>query len=118
MGTNLLTAILRLVSTDDTEPTSDASTVTSADVLSSEERVRALLERQDDPAGVLWQVDINRMVEWSPAKVSRTLSRMESDGLVDRCEIGRKKLVYLPGHRPDCIETGATNVDSVGTRQQ
>lgn len=56
--------------------------------------------------GRVWQRDLSPTLDVSQATVSRWLSRLEEQGRVERVEIGRKKLVVLPGHMPELATTG------------
>ena len=60
------------------------------DLLSPEEFVTGLLERN---GGRMQQRDIVEKTDWSKAKVSRRLSTMEEDGVIERTRIGRGKVV-------------------------
>jgi hypothetical protein len=62
------------------------------DLLSPDERVEQLLERE---GGRMRQAEIVETVEWSKAKVSRTLSDMEEAGVIDRFQLGRENVVTL-----------------------
>lgn len=68
------------------------------DVRSDEEVVRHLLERHD---GRMRQSKIVEETEWSKAKVSRLLGKMEDAGDIVKVPIGRQNLVYLDGMEPE-----------------
>lgn len=55
--------------------------------------------------GQVWQGDIVEETEWSESTVSRRLSQLESEGRLDRRQIGRRKLVYHPDQTPEAILT-------------
>lgn len=68
-----------------------------------------LIERDLKRAGGrMWQRDISSSLDVSQATVSRWLSRLEEQGRVERVELGREKLVVLPGHVPDVAVTDQT----------
>jgi len=64
-----------------------------AELLSDEERVERLLERQ---GGRMKQADIVSETDWSNAKVSQLLTSMADDGRVEKLRIGRENLITLP----------------------
>ncbi|SHH56081.1 DUF7343 domain-containing protein [Halobaculum gomorrense] len=98
----------------DTEPSSGAgraggidtaSTGDDADldhdrerVLTPEGEVRAVLRAN---GGRLKQSEIVDRTGWSKSKVSRTLSRMDDEGTVEKTSIGRGNVISLPDHAPD-----------------
>jgi len=51
--------------------------------------------------GRLPQSDIVEETDWSKAKVSRLLSKMEDDGQIKKINLGRKNLIALAGEEPD-----------------
>ncbi len=63
------------------------------ELLSDEERVEHLLERN---GGRMKQADIVEETDWSNAKVSQLLSAMEEDGDIDKLRIGRENLISFP----------------------
>lgn len=63
------------------------------ELLSPEQYVHRLLEAND---GQMKQSDIVDETDWSKAKVSRTLSRMEDDDAIQRVRIGRGNVVTYP----------------------
>jgi uncharacterized membrane protein len=63
------------------------------ELLSDEERVERLLERND---GRMKQAAIVSETGWSNAKVSQLLSAMDEDGRVEKLRIGRENLISLP----------------------
>jgi uncharacterized membrane protein len=71
------------------EPTPPAET----ELLSDEERVERLLERND---GRMKQAAIVNETGWSNAKVSQLLSAMAEDDRIDKLRIGRENLISLP----------------------
>jgi len=70
-----------------------ADPIPDPDLLSPEEYIRQLLEAN---GGYMKQSDVVDQVEWSKATVSRRLSSMEEDGLIERTRMGRGKIVTLP----------------------
>lgn len=63
----------------------------------------AWLVRND--GGRTWQKDLVDTTGWSKSTVSRYLERLESNGTVRRVQVGRQKLVALPGEMPDPVPT-------------
>jgi hypothetical protein len=63
------------------------------DLLSDEERVERLLERN---GGRMKQADIVDETGWSNAKVSQLLSSMADENRVDKLRIGRENLISFP----------------------
>lgn len=51
--------------------------------------------------GRMWQADIVNTTGWSKSTVSRHLGELESSGTLERVQIGRRKLVGVPGEMPD-----------------
>ncbi|MFB6118844.1 helix-turn-helix transcriptional regulator [Halosegnis sp.] len=83
----------------DEPPAADADGAASAgaspdpELLSDEERVERLLERN---GGRMKQATIVEETGWSNAKVSQLLSGMADEGRVDKLRIGRENLISLP----------------------
>ena len=75
----------------DTEPVTGPS---DPELLSDEERVERLLERN---GGRMKQTNIVDETGWSNAKVSQLLSNMAETDRVDKLRIGRENLISLPG---------------------
>lgn len=71
----------------DDEPEEDLS------LLSDEERVERLLDRN---GGRMRQADIVAETGWSDAKVSQLLSAMADEGRVEKLRLGRENLISLP----------------------
>ena len=71
----------------DDEPEEDLS------LLSDEERVERLLDRND---GRMRQADIVRETGWSDAKVSQLLSAMADEGRIEKLRLGRENLISVP----------------------
>ena len=67
-------------------------------LLSDEERVERLLERND---GRMKQATIVDEMGWSDAKVSQLLSAMAEDGRIDKLRLGRENLISLPDDGDD-----------------
>jgi DNA-binding MarR family transcriptional regulator len=55
--------------------------------------------------GRLSQENLVSLVPWSPATVSRLLSKLESDGTIVRIPSGRGNTVLLPEETPDGLLT-------------
>jgi len=72
--------------------------VSEEELLSDEDRVRTLLERN---GGRMKQVDIVDRTEWSKSKVSMLLSEMEDEGEISKLRVGRENIISLSGHEPD-----------------
>ncbi|WP_435076412.1 helix-turn-helix transcriptional regulator [Halococcus sp. AFM35] len=70
-----------------------AATPAETELLSDEERVERLLERND---GRMKQAAIVTETGWSNAKVSQLLSAMAEEGRVEKLRIGRENLISLP----------------------
>ena len=83
------------------EPEEDLS------LLSDEERVERLLERN---GGRMRQADIVGETGWSDAKVSQLLSAMAEEDRVEKLRLGRENLISLP----DDDEPGAGGEDPSG----
>jgi uncharacterized membrane protein len=77
---------------DDAEEADDADEI-DEELLSDEERVERLLERN---GGRMKQANIVRETGWSNAKVSQLLSAMQEDGRIDKLRIGRENLISFP----------------------
>jgi hypothetical protein len=75
------------------EEEADADEAVDPDLLSDEERVLHLLERN---GGRMKQANIVSETGWSNAKVSQLLSSMADDGEVEKLRIGRENLISLP----------------------
>jgi hypothetical protein len=69
-------------------------TETDTELLSDEERVERLLERN---GGRMKQANIVSETGWSNAKVSQLLSAMDEADRIDKLRIGRENLISLPG---------------------
>ncbi|MFB6141512.1 MAG: helix-turn-helix transcriptional regulator [Halosimplex sp.] len=72
------------------------------ELLSDEERVERLLERN---GGRMKQAAIVRETGWSNAKVSQLLSGMDEDDRIDKLRIGRENLISFP-------DEDVTDIDS------
>lgn len=66
---------------------------TDPELLSDEERVEQLLERN---GGRMRQADIVAETDWSDAKVSQLLSRMADEGRIEKLRLGRENVISLP----------------------
>lgn len=71
----------------------DADEEIDESLLSDEERVEALLRRND---GRMKQARIVEQTRWSNAKVSQLLSSMAEEGRIEKLRIGRENLISLP----------------------
>lgn len=69
----------------------DASSV-PADLATDEDRVRALLERND---GRMRQAAIAEELDWSASKTSRVVSGMADENAVEKLRIGRENVIDL-----------------------
>lgn len=58
-----------------------------------------------DAGGRMWQVEIVETTGWSKSTVSRYLDTLESNSVVERVPVGRRKLVGVPGEMPDSVPT-------------
>ena len=97
------------VNTDEMGDTDDDATASAAadetedlELLSDEERVEYLLERN---GGRMKQATIVKETGWSNAKVSQLLSSMDEADRIDKLRIGRENLISLPGE-------GVSDLDS------
>jgi len=75
-----------------TAETDEGDTV-DAELLSDEERIERLLERN---GGRMKQATIVKETDWSNAKVSQLLSSMDDEGRIDKLRIGRENLISFP----------------------
>lgn len=90
------------------EPTAEAAAGANADgsdavedepddvaeeLLSDEERIERLIERND---GRMMQAKIVKETGWSNAKVSQLLSSMDEEGRITKLRIGRQNLIAFP----------------------
>ncbi|MWG36927.1 helix-turn-helix transcriptional regulator [Halomarina oriensis] len=71
---------------------------TTPEPMTNEDRIRQMLDEND---GRLRQADIVEQTDWSKSKVSRLLSKMESDGEIRKISIGRENLIARPGDEPE-----------------
>ena len=69
-------------------------------IVTPEERFVRLVSEN---GGGMKQGEIVSAVEWSESTVSRRLSKLEDDGTITRYQIGREKLVFLPGNEPESL---------------
>lgn len=74
------------------------ATIPEEELLSDEDRVLQLLERN---GGRMKQVKIVDETEWSKSKVSMLLSEMEDDGQISKLRVGRENIISLAGEEPD-----------------
>lgn len=78
----------------DSKSDADGTDQEDLSLLSDEERVERLLERN---GGRMRQADIVSDTGWSDAKVSQLLSKMDDDQRVEKLRLGRENLISLPG---------------------
>jgi hypothetical protein len=93
-----LVAYRRLSETRGVERVVEPSLVEPERSISDEERIIQLLEDHD---GQMRQVAIVDEVEWSKAKVSRLLSKLDKDGEITKLRLGRENLICLRGCEPE-----------------
>ncbi|PSQ45718.1 hypothetical protein BRD17_00875 [Halobacteriales archaeon SW_7_68_16] len=77
-------------------------------LLSDEERVERLLERN---GGRMRQTNIVSETGWSNAKVSQLLSGMDEDDRIDKLRIGRENLIALPDEEIREIDADGGDTD-------
>ena len=82
------------------EPEAAGSESSGVELLSDEERVERLLERND---GRMKQASIVDETGWSNAKVSQLLSSMDDAGRIEKLRIGRENLISLPDGDDDRV---------------
>jgi hypothetical protein len=82
---------------DATDAEADAEGTVDPSLLSDEERVERLLDRN---GGRMKQARIVKETGWSDAKVSQLLSTMADDGRVEKLRLGRENLISLPDEEP------------------
>ena len=88
--------ILRAVAAAGADAADDATEEddeVDVELLSDEERVERLLDRN---GGRMKQASIVKETGWSNAKVSQLLSAMEDDDRIDKLRIGRENLISFP----------------------
>ena len=78
---------------DDSEPEDETEDGIDPELLSDEERVERLLERN---GGRMKQANIVKETGWSNAKVSQLLSSMAEEDRINKLRIGRENLITLP----------------------
>ncbi|MFW6436729.1 MAG: helix-turn-helix transcriptional regulator [Halococcoides sp.] len=78
---------------DDPAPSPSEEPAPDPELLSDEERVEALLDRN---GGRMKQAAIVEETGWSNAKVSQLLSEMADDDRIDKLRIGRENLISFP----------------------
>lgn len=74
--------------------------------------IRVLLKHD----GRMWQGKLIEETGWSASKMSRTLSKMETEGRITRYRIGREKLVTLPQHPQSSLQRTLRQADPGHTR--
>lgn len=65
-----------------------------------------------DAGGRMWQADMVEATGWSKSTVSRYLDSLESDDIVERVQVGRRKLVGTPGELPSVVPTSDSRTSS------
>lgn len=58
-----------------------------------------------DSGGRIWQGELVEMTGWSKSTVSRALCSLEADSVIKRIQLGRRKLVGIPGELPEIMST-------------
>lgn len=81
----------------------------SEKIMTPEEEV---IEVVSANGGGMKQAEIVSSLEWSESTVSRKLSDLESKNAVTRYQIGREKLVYLPGAEPETLDSPFGRADT------
>jgi len=84
-------------STEADEEPSTADNGVDPSLLSDEERVEYLLDRN---GGRMKQARIVKETGWSDAKVSQLLSTMADEGRIEKLRLGRENLISLPDEEP------------------
>jgi len=84
-------------STEADEEPSTADDGVDPSLLSDEERVEYLLDRN---GGRMKQARIVKETGWSDAKVSQLLSTMADEGRIEKLRLGRENLISLPDEEP------------------
>jgi|GEM_PF-2043864 len=83
---------------DDSPPAPPSGPTQPSPPRSDRETVLALLEEHD---GKLRQSNIVEETDWSKAKVSRLLARLDDNGDVTKIRLGRENVICLPGQEPE-----------------
>ncbi|ELZ30459.1 hypothetical protein C474_11621 [Halogeometricum pallidum JCM 14848] len=83
---------------DDEDAAEAAEPEVDLSLLSDEERIERLLERN---GGRMKQATIVAETDWSDAKVSQLLSAMAEEGRVDKLRLGRENLISVPDETDD-----------------
>ena len=78
-------------------------------IMTPEEQV---IEIVSENGGGMKQAEIVSVLDWSESTVSRKLSNLEANEAVKRYQIGREKLVYLPGSEPETLESPFGGADA------
>lgn len=86
-----------------------AGRLATDEFLTPEESIVETIERR---GGSVKQSEIVSAVDWSESTVSRKLSELESREEVSRYQIGREKLVFLPGQEPAAVESPLAVADA------
>jgi predicted transcriptional regulator len=78
-------------------------------IMTPEEQV---IEVVSANGGGMKQAEIVSSLDWSESTVSRKLSDLESKNAVTRYQIGREKIVYLPGAEPETLDSPFGSFDA------
>lgn len=78
-------------------------------ILTPEERIVEVVSAN---GGRMKQAEIVATLDWSESTVSRKLSGLEANDAITRYQIGREKLVYLPGAEPESLESPLARADA------
>lgn len=65
----------------------------------------SVLDALEENGGRLWQRELVEVTDRPSSTVSRWLCTLEETGAVERIQIGREKLVFLPEHEPEVART-------------
>lgn len=78
-------------------------------ILTPQERVVEVVSAN---GGRMKQAEIVSTLDWSESTVSRKLSDLEANDAITRYQIGREKLVYLPGAEPEGLKSPLAGADA------
>lgn len=99
------------------QATDDVDRNSSLDApIQSDESV--ILQRLEERDGSTRQGALAESTEWSASKVSRVLSRMEERDVIERYQLGREKIVCLPGRAPEFVRQPNGPADKEEPRQK
>lgn len=101
------------VTTDEPPSGEDGTRSEEADSSTQEESPEErILEALQANGGRLDQREIPETADLSQSTVSRKLIAMEDHGEVNRYEIGRRKVVFVPGEEPDAFDSPLTGEET------